>query len=139
MPKEKRTKLEPFGKNCILVRYSKSSKAFHIYFPGQRYIEVSRDVTFEENIAFKKSKGSLIDIDKEVNDMDIDTNTKIQMESIEPPEPIEHDNPPEPLVPTDGPRDIATSKKMPLWVRSIIQDAYNFGAPSGNFRESKRP
>lgn len=71
--------------------------------------------------------------------MYIDSNPKIQREHIEHPEPIEHDDLLEPLVLIDGPRDIAVSKKRPLWVRSTIQDAEKFVAPSGTFKESKRP
>jgi hypothetical protein len=38
------------------VGYSENSKAYRIYVPGQRQIEVSRDVTFHEEAAFKKSR-----------------------------------------------------------------------------------
>jgi hypothetical protein len=38
------------------VGYSENSKAYRIYVPGQRQIEVSKDVTFHEEAAFKKSK-----------------------------------------------------------------------------------
>jgi hypothetical protein len=48
VPKQKRTKMEPSGKKGIFVGYSETSKAYKIYVPGQRYIEVSRDVTFHE-------------------------------------------------------------------------------------------
>jgi hypothetical protein len=58
VPKEKRTKMEPSGKKGIFVGYSETSKAYIIYIPGQRYIEVSRDVTFHEEVAFKQSKES---------------------------------------------------------------------------------
>jgi transposase InsO family protein len=51
--KEKRIKMEPFGRNGIFVGYSETSKAYMIYVPGQRYIEVSRDVNFHEEPAFK--------------------------------------------------------------------------------------
>ena len=34
---------------------SDSSKAYRIYIPEQHKIEVSRDVTFNEKMAFKKS------------------------------------------------------------------------------------
>ena len=34
IPKEKRTKLDPSGKKGIFVGYSKSSKAYRIYFLG---------------------------------------------------------------------------------------------------------
>ena len=46
--KEKRTKMEPSGKKGTFVGYSEIAKAYRIYVPGQRYIEVSRDVTFDE-------------------------------------------------------------------------------------------
>jgi hypothetical protein len=48
VPKEKRSKLEPSGRKGTFVGYSESSKAYRIYIQGQRQIEVSRDVTFEE-------------------------------------------------------------------------------------------
>ena len=41
VPKEKISKLEPFGKKGIFVGYSETSKAYWIYVPGKRYIEVS--------------------------------------------------------------------------------------------------
>ena len=58
MPKEKRTKLEPSGKKGTFVGYSESSKAYRIYIPGSRQIEVSRDVTFEEEMVVRKGIGS---------------------------------------------------------------------------------
>ena len=56
VPKEKRSKLDPSGRKGTFVGYSESSKAYWIYIPGQRQIEVSRDVIFEEEIAFQRSK-----------------------------------------------------------------------------------
>jgi hypothetical protein len=55
IPKDKRNKLEPSGKKSIFVGYSESSKAYRIYIPEQHKIEVSRDVTFNEKMAFKIS------------------------------------------------------------------------------------
>jgi hypothetical protein len=63
--KEKRTKLDPSGRKATFVEYSKSSKAYHIYIPGQRHNEVRKDVTFEEEVAFKISRGSHMEIDSE--------------------------------------------------------------------------
>ena len=65
VPKEKRTKLEPVGRRCIFVGYSKSLKAYWIDFPGQRQIEVCKDVTFEEEEAYRRSSGSHAEIDSE--------------------------------------------------------------------------
>jgi hypothetical protein len=55
-PKEKRTKMEPSSKKGVFVGYSENSKAYRIYVPGQRQIEVRRGVTFHEEVAFKKSR-----------------------------------------------------------------------------------
>jgi hypothetical protein len=38
------------------VGYYEVSKAFKIYVPGHRHIEISRDVTFDEEAALKKSR-----------------------------------------------------------------------------------
>jgi hypothetical protein len=55
IPKDKRNKLEPSGKKGIFVGHSESSKAYKIYISEQHKIEVSRDLNFNENMAFKKS------------------------------------------------------------------------------------
>ena len=56
IPKEKRTKLDPSGKKGIYVGYSESSKAYRIYFPGFKKIDISRYVTFDEDSAYIKSR-----------------------------------------------------------------------------------
>lgn len=53
----------------------RTPKSFRIYILGQRYIKISRDVTFEENIALRKSKSSFIkdeNVTNENNEMDVD-------------------------------------------------------------------
>jgi hypothetical protein len=47
------------------VGYNESSIAYRIYIPGQRQNEVSRDVIFEEEIAFRRSRKSQMEIDSE--------------------------------------------------------------------------
>ena len=56
IPKEKRTKLDPSGKKSIFVGYSESLKAYRIYFPRSKKIDISRDVTFDEDTAYNKSR-----------------------------------------------------------------------------------
>jgi hypothetical protein len=56
IPKEKRNKLEPSRNKGIFVGYCEVSKAFKIYIPGHRHIEISRDVTFDEEATLKKSR-----------------------------------------------------------------------------------
>ena len=36
--------------------YSESSKAYRIYFPAYKKIDISRDVTFDEDTAYNKSR-----------------------------------------------------------------------------------
>ena len=54
--KEKRTKLDTSGRKGILVGYSESSKAYRIYFLGLKNIDISKDVTFNEDSSYIKSK-----------------------------------------------------------------------------------
>ena len=56
IPKEKRKKLDPSRNKGIFVGYSESSKAYRIYFPGFKKIDISRDVTFDEYSAYIKSR-----------------------------------------------------------------------------------
>jgi hypothetical protein len=51
-------KLDLSDRKGTFVGYRESSKAYRIYIPGQRQIEVSRDVSFEEEVAFRRSRGS---------------------------------------------------------------------------------
>jgi hypothetical protein len=64
VPKEKRTKLEPSGKKGTFVGYSETSKAYRIYIPGQRQIEINQDITFDEDEAFRRSRESHMDEDQ---------------------------------------------------------------------------
>ena len=99
VPKEKRTKLDPSLRKGTFVGYNESSKAYRIYIPGQRQIEVSIDVTFEEEVAFMRSRGSHMDIDSEK-----------QEEMVPSPPPI------------DVPRDIVVGQKRPTWSLQTLQE-----------------
>ena len=56
IPKEKRTKMEPSGKKGTFVGYNETSKAFRIYVPNEKLVEVSRDVALNEEEVFNHSK-----------------------------------------------------------------------------------
>ena len=65
-PREKRTKLEPLGKKGTFAGYSETSKAYKIHISGQRkIIEISIDVTFDEEATCLKSSETHIDKDRE--------------------------------------------------------------------------
>ena len=56
VPLEKRTKLEPTAEKGIFVGYDEISKAYRIYIPTRKQTVVRRDVKFEEDKAFRKSR-----------------------------------------------------------------------------------
>ena len=58
VPSKKRTKLEAIGERGIFFGYDETSKAFRIYLPTQRKVVVRREVRFEEERAFRKSRES---------------------------------------------------------------------------------
>ena len=76
--KEKRMKMEPSGNKGVFVGYSETSKAYRIYIPGTRLIEVSRDVTFYEDSSFRWSREFPI---VEEEDVEITTAEKSDPES----------------------------------------------------------
>jgi hypothetical protein len=134
--KEKRTKLDPSGRKGTFVGYNESSKAYRIYIPGQNQIEVSIDVTFEEEVAFMRSRGSHMDIDSEKQEEMVPSPPHpptVQRETVEPIDPIDL------VPPVDVPRNIVVGQKRPTWTRQTLQEAERHVAPRGTFRESKRP
>jgi hypothetical protein len=114
VPKEKRSKLEPSGRKGTFVGYSESSKAYRIYIPGQRQIEVSRYVTFEEDVAFQKSKEAQMEID---GDTIPSLHSEIQRETDsvpdEPTAQIDSAPPTDSVAPSNVPRDITIGHKRP--------------------------
>jgi hypothetical protein len=113
VPKEKRSKLDPSGRKGTFVGYSESSKAYRIYIPGQRQIEVSRDVIFEEEIAFRRSIESQMDIDSETVPS---PPSAVQRETaIVPADPVDL------VAPVNVPRDIVVGHKRPAWARQLCR------------------
>jgi hypothetical protein len=109
VPKENRTKLDPSGRKGTFVGYNESLKAYHIYIPGQRQIEVSRDVTFEEEISFRRSRESHMEIESEKDETTPSPRSKIQRETVT-----------DPIDPVDVPRDIAVGQKRPTWAQQTL-------------------
>jgi hypothetical protein len=110
VPKEKRSKLDPSGRKGTFVGYNESSKAYRIYIPGQRQIEVSRDVIFEEEIAFRRSKESEMEIDSETIPS---PPSVVQRETTI--VPVDRVVSVDPVAPVDVPRDIVVGHKKTAW------------------------
>ena len=54
VPKEKRNKLDTSRKKGTFVGYSETLKAYRIYVSSQREVEISHDVTFDEDSSLRK-------------------------------------------------------------------------------------
>jgi hypothetical protein len=89
IPKDKRNKLEPSGKKGIFMGYRYSSKAYRIYILEKHMIEVSRDVTFNEKMAFKKS------IEKTIEEEEIEEPIEESIEN----QNVEKEQPDHPMQP----------------------------------------
>jgi hypothetical protein len=130
VPKEKRSKLEPSGRKGTFVGYSESSEAYRIYIPGQRQIEVSKDVTFEEEVAFQKSKEAQMEIDSET--MPSPPSTVQRETDIIPNDPVALVDPVVPadsVAPSNIPKDITIGHKRPAWAQQTLQEAEGHKAP----------
>ena len=130
MLKEKRNKLGASGKKGIFVGYKKNTKGYRIYVAAQREVEISHDVTFDENMALSKVdnlrtlRGSKEADTRELKEKEDETmlNVEEHMDPIDPPL-----------------QEPSSSRKRPSWLRGTLHDAKGHVAPRGTFRESKKP
>jgi hypothetical protein len=135
IPKEKRTKLEPSGKKGTFVGYNETSKAYKIYVPGQKFIEVSRDVTFHEEPTFCRSRELPCDTEEHetpsLKPSDTPLPDEQREETIEPSlDPIRDS--------VEFPLEKPPVKRKPAWCWEILKEVEKPVAPKGTFRENKK-
>jgi hypothetical protein len=142
IPKEKRNKMDPSGKKGIFVGYCEVSK---IYIPGQHHIEISRDLTFDEDAALKKSK--LCQLEKVYEEEPVIPNTAMR-EVPRAAKPVREviTSPNEELLEDhdilevqEPPQIMILHKRKPSWDRELIQDGEKYGVPQRTMRQVKRP
>ena len=129
--KEKRIKLDPSENKGIFVGYCEVSKAFKIYILRFHHIEINRDVTFDEEIALKKSRRCQLE---EVHEEDVPP----RMIEVEPSPEIVASEDHDMLEPQEPPTMNISRKRKHAWVREIIQEAEKYGDLEGSTRKSKR-
>ena len=86
--------------------YSESSKTYRVYFPGFKKIDISRDVTFDEDTAYKKSRKRPTEDTEEAEAPRIHNITMNE-------EDREFE---EPQRPVDPPSEKNPHKRKPTWV-----------------------
>ena len=109
--------------------YYESSKAYKIYFLGFKNIDISRDVTFDEDSTYNKSRKRPVEDPEETEAPrihDTTMNESIPEEDREIEEPV------------DLPQEKNPHKRKPAWVREIIQGAERYGASEETPRGRKR-
>ena len=116
----------------MFVGYSESLKAYRIYFLGFKNIYISRDVTFDEDSSYIKSRKKPAEEPEEKREPRIhDTimNEEIQEQDRELEESQE---------PIDPPLEKNHHKMKPGWVREIIQSVEIYGDLEETPRGRKR-
>ena len=90
--------------------YSESSKAYRIYFLGFKKIDISKDVTFDEDSAYNKYRKRPTEEPEETEAPKIH-DTTMNEEIEEEDQEIE-----EPQEPVDPPQEKNPHKRKPAWV-----------------------
>jgi chromatin remodeling complex protein RSC6 len=106
-------------------------KLIESMFQVNRRLKSSRDVTFDERIAFKKSIEDSIDSNEEEEHED-----PKEESTCSPEHPSEEQEPPHELW---NQLIVPKTRKRPTWLESTLQEAEKHKAPSGTFRQSKKP
>ena len=109
--------------------YSESSKAYRICFPGFKKIDIRRDVTFDEDSSYIKSRKRLIEEPEAPRIHDTTMKEEIQEEDRELEEPQE---------PVDPPLEKNPHKRKPAWVWEAIQGVEIYRALEEIHRERIR-
>jgi hypothetical protein len=122
--------LDPSGQKGIFVGYSDTLKAYRIYIPGHRKLEINRDVTFDENTSFSESKQICA---KEVHEEENEVPKVPEAVELEEVIPADHD-----IVEPQKLAEIPSCKKRLAWAQELIRDAERIVAPEKSFRESKK-
>ena len=104
------------------------------YISRYKKIDINRDVTFDEDIAYNKSRKRPAEEPEEakaeaprIHDTTMNEETQEEDQDFE-----------EPQRPIDPPLEKNPHKRKPVWVRELIQAAERYGAPEENHRERKR-
>ena len=137
IPKENISKLDPSRKKGLFLGYSEQLKAYRIYIPRYRQIKISRDVTFDEDLALKKSRKDKEDEEEHETPKTIESPKEVKVEE----EDLvlkEHDMM-EPQLPEDLPNELTSRKRKPTLDHEVIEEAKRLGAPEGFIRERKKP
>jgi hypothetical protein len=137
IPKEKRTKLDPSRKKGIFVGYCEVSKALRVYILGYHHIEISRDVTFDEDETLKKSRRCHLEEVYEEEPVAPRVVEPVREVIASPDDEILEDHD---IVESQEPPQMKIShKRKPAWERELIQHGEKYDVHEGTMRQVKKP
>ena len=119
VPKEKRSKPDASGKKGMFVGYSETSKAYRVYVPSQREVEICHDVTFDENASLKK----VVNLPRSEEDHEVRPGNQEEPKDETMPD-VEGM-----MDPIDPPPSM---KRRPSWLRVTLEDAERHMARGGH-------
>jgi hypothetical protein len=117
--------------------YCEISKAFKIYIPGYHHIEISRDVTFDEDATFKISRKCQLEEVYEEEPVAPRVAEPVKEVTVIPDDEIPEDH--DMIESQEPPRMTISHKRKPAWAKELIQYVERYGAPEGTMRQSKKP
>jgi hypothetical protein len=117
------------------VGSNETSKVYQNYVPRKNLIEVSRDVTFHEEVTFRRSIELPCDTKENEAPSPKPSYSPLLDEQVEEAK--------EPLVDpirdsVEFPLEKPHVKRKPAWCREILKEAENHATPKGTFKERKK-
>ena len=95
--KGKRTNLNLSGRKGLFIGYNDTSKAYRIYFPRFKKIDINKDVTFDEDSAYSRSRKLPIEEIEEPESTKVKDTEEATLEDHEDHDMTEPQEPVEPL------------------------------------------
>ena len=102
-------------------------QGLQIYIAGYHYMKISKDVTFDEDVALKRSRKWQVEEVYEEEGEAPKVSESMIVDKLSPDDEIPEDR--DMLEQQEPPRMTISHERKPAWVREIIQDVEKYGAP----------
>ena len=134
VPKEKRTKFDPSGRKGVFIGYIDTSKAYRIYFLEIKKIKIIRDVTFDEDSTYFRSRRTPIQEVEEPEEMRVQD---MEIGEAIPKYPEDHDmKKSQESVQTF--LEMESHNRKPTWEQELLREAERYCTLEGMHRDRKR-
>ena len=121
----------------MFIGYSEQLKFYRIYIPRYHQVDISRDVTFDEDLALKKSRKDKEDEEEHETPKTIEIDKEARIEE-EDPIPEDHDVTEHQIPKYLWSEPISWKRKL-VWAHEEIEEAKGLSAPEGAIWEIKKP